>query len=432
MRPRSYRALRAQFTFHELAAWRDLAFDHVLTTLPDIHYLDLDEVENRVTVGIAVQSFEGTRAAVLRALTPLGVNPAAINFRSVSRLPRFDAAPGSLLSGGPDSIAGGMLINSYTANSSCSLGFVAVRNGQRGFVTNSHCTRTIFGLDYDSWFDQYFGATAQEIVDPNGYQCGLRTCRGADAVFAAAWTSAIPMALGKIRRTIGPNTGSQAVDQARGYFEIVSELADLVHGTPVNKIGYATGWTTGTVTGTCQDLTVSVTKVVRCTYGATYHRGEGDSGGPVFLRYAGGPDSGHVALVGVHSGTDWDGLPLFTKLDRIKSDLGGTWSVVDPNPTPYPQEPLTVVVLGPEDVQPGSACRILYTASARGGSNLFESWQWESDGVLVYADGSAAQIYFPSSGIHYVRVTVTDNLGATATDSRAVTVSTAGEWCTNF
>ena len=148
----------------------------------------------------------------------------------------------------------------------------------------------------------------------------------------------------------------------------------------------------------------------------------------MFLRYGSG-DSSEVALIGIHSGTDWSGSPLFSKLERMKSDLGGTWTVKAHEPTPDPIEPLSVSITGPGDVQPGSQCRLSYVAVPRGGTWGHTSYVWQTDGTIIFNNGNAIDVYFTGTGSQRVIVTVTDSNGSQATTTLYVTVSATGTAC---
>jgi hypothetical protein len=77
------KVVRGQYTFAELARWRDTLFTNVLASdIPGVRSLDLDEARNRVVLGLASESFASTRASVLAQLPRLGVNPAAVLFDS--------------------------------------------------------------------------------------------------------------------------------------------------------------------------------------------------------------------------------------------------------------------------------------------------------------------------------------------------------------
>ncbi len=79
---------------------------------------------------------------------------------------------------------------------------------------------------------------------------------------------------------------------------------------------------------TCVDHYLSGNHLIRCTYEAWYVADHGDSGAPVF-QFDSFICSRCVKLVGVHNGRGEVGndQARFSKLWRIKSDLGGSWVV---------------------------------------------------------------------------------------------------------
>lgn len=67
----------ADYSFRELAAWRDLAFDHALVANDGVLTLDLDERSNRVEIGI---ESEALREPVMDVLSGFAVPEDAIVF----------------------------------------------------------------------------------------------------------------------------------------------------------------------------------------------------------------------------------------------------------------------------------------------------------------------------------------------------------------
>jgi hypothetical protein len=223
----------------------------------------------------------------------------------------------------------------------CALGFAAVRNDTLGFVTNSHCTQEFMNPDQTQAFAGG-PQVATEVRDPSAYTCGVSRCRGADASFLGT-TGAVPFGVGLIFRTkVAPTCsgvsypwGVLDVDQNRPYFVVVQEeTMGSVMGQEVHKVGPVTGWTKGTVTATCVDTrqlenSPGIDTVTRCTDEANYAAWSGDSGSPVFAFID--ADGFRVKLMGIHqlraihfTGGD-EGR--YSRLSRIKSDLGGQWRI---------------------------------------------------------------------------------------------------------
>ena len=145
---------RAQFSFAELSDWRDLESDSVLTDLPGLVMLDLDERRNRVVIGIALDAPSSTRAAIQARSARLGIDSAALIIENrqtikltsaLSTSAALSRSPGYDLQQYFDSLVGGVRI--VTAMGTCSSGLVVEHNGVAKAVVASHCTTTWAGLD---------------------------------------------------------------------------------------------------------------------------------------------------------------------------------------------------------------------------------------------------------------------------------------------
>lgn len=337
---RAVKIERAQYTFRQLAIWRDLAFDNALARIPGVHSLDLDEARNRVALGIDPRTFVETRATATERLAAYGVDSQALVFDSVGQhiQDKSFVPPTTIQDQTSDPLAGGLEVRIQQSDGlhRCTLGFVAQRNGTLGLVTASHCTSGTYGPDGNSAFQLNSRLVATESVDPYGYTCGFFSeCRGSDAALFATSATA-PMSVGLILRTTPSNgggltgrLGSINVDQANPYWIVTGEENnDILVGTTVHKSGIATGWTWGTVKQTCVDHYLDGNHLIRCVYEASYVADHGDSGAPVFIRSS--TCSRCVLLAGIHNGRGEIGndQARFSKLSRIKSDLGGSWVVL--------------------------------------------------------------------------------------------------------
>jgi hypothetical protein len=238
------------------------------------------------------------------------------------------------------------------------------------------------------------------------------------------------MGVGLIARTIAPNggglgggTGSHTVDLNHPYWYITGEdQENRTVGERVDKMGAVTGWTYGNITATCVDHEPDGNSVMRCAYEADYVADGGDSGGPVFT--VSDWQASLVTLIGIHSGRDdWHGFgsnrARFSKLARIKSDLGGTWVVKHPNPPPPTPQPLSAFIGGPTSVPAGQA----YTWSAEpGGGTPPYSYQW--GGPVSGTDSSATGALYSDD---VIGLTVWDATGASVYTTLYVTVCPADQ-----
>jgi len=337
---------RVQFSFVQLAVWRDRLSESVLVNTPGVLTLDLDEVANRVVIGVDDARMEQVRVGILSRLAAFGIDAAAVVFRRTQPLrlqramaPRPPLFVPSSLTSTTDTIIGGLIIGipggGGLSLAACTLGFVATWNGTPGFVTASHCSTNQFGTDGSvALQDPYGRQIGYETNDPSGYFCSFNTCRGSDASFFTM-SAGINSLRGLIARPSGvaapPGTGGGplTINSSHPYFIVNGVDAGFYYvGMNVQKVGRTTGWTSGSLTATCVDHyngNWPGADVTRCAYQASYTDEGGDSGGPVFTFPGyGGPVGDLVELGGVHFGNFGLGSAVFSKYSRIASDFGGT------------------------------------------------------------------------------------------------------------
>lgn len=449
---RGFRIERADFTFAELAAVRTAASDNVLGQVSGIVSVDLDERANRVTLGTqgTSEAALSSRSEANRVLALKAIDTRLLAYKALPNTPSgLDFAPPySLQSASSDPLAGGQQIIRYGTNEGCSLGFVAQRDGVLGFVTASHCSSDMFTLDF-SQFTMLPGTIpiiGTEAVDAVWYQCGFPVsyrCRGADATFIAS-SGQLPMSVGKILRTVSIGSGSIIVDSPpRAYFTAIYSQDDVILGQIVDMVGRTSGWTTGSVYQTCVDYFVTYNLTmhqIRCGAQGGYNANGGDSGAPIFIRVPGHPQiqgselpgapfwtDEFVSLVGIHSAHAF-GEHFFSKLGRIKSDLGGSWVVTAPVP-PLPPAPLSVYITGATDVLSSPSCHLRYVANATGGLWNTYSYNFTTDGTVLTQSDRELILAFPTAGSHNVNVTVTDANGATASHFLELVAGPSGMDC---
>lgn len=276
---------RGEYTFFQLAGWRDLVFDDILGRIEGVVSLDLSETDNRVVIGLsgAVTSFQ--HSAILQELAQVGIDTQAVLLRTMSpeqstEVSSFDFRGGRFADSVAtfahwDTIVGGVPIAwkevihpsvpSYIIRG-CTAGVVVDRGSVRGVVAASHCSNVYWGLDLAFQDGRIFQPDtmrpiAVEHTDPQGWSCGflgVDECRNSDASFFSTY-SGITTTRGLIARTLasaGPSSGNGSfiVDQARPYF-IIDDVDDgqMIVGQHVHKVGKTTGWTWGVITDTCVD-----------------------------------------------------------------------------------------------------------------------------------------------------------------------------------
>jgi hypothetical protein len=209
----------------------------------------------------------------------------------------------------------------------CTLGFIAVKGGVTGFITNSHCTSKEFqpdGTVHHQPLPQ--NPVGAEASDPPAFNCGggLK-CRWSDSVFDQLY-SGVAASLGYIASTAGVNDGSITI--AGLYLIAFKHAGNAETGTTLRKVGRTTGQTEGVVTNTCADIRPIGSRVIRLcqdivSAGTAIVAG-GDSGSPVF-KLADNPDTAEVEveLYGVLWGGSSDGTTfVYSPLTNIEKDLG--------------------------------------------------------------------------------------------------------------
>jgi hypothetical protein len=303
---------RGDYDWASLERWQGQAAGAALAMAGTV-WVDADEAANRVTVGVA----RGTPAASVRAaVARLGVPSAAVVVAEVE--PVTNAAT---LRDRVRPAVGGLQIN--FPGFLCTLGFNARRNGQRSFITNSHCTEVQGGVeDTPYWQPTQVGAAARiatEVADPqyaSGSGCPSgRRCRRSDAA-RAVYASATKSPLGRIARTTGVNNGSLTI---QGNFTVTGEGSPVV-GQAVSKVGRTTGWTRGSVTATCVHVNVSGSNITQlCQTVVSAGVRSGDSGAPVFRQQGTGSN---VTLLGILWGGSGSSTYVFSPMSNIEAELG--------------------------------------------------------------------------------------------------------------
>jgi hypothetical protein len=304
---------RADFTFPQLAAWRDRATDAVLAS-EGVEFTDLDEVQNRLVIGVT--SLKG-RMAAAQVLQRLRVPTEAVVLEETQPAVRFQSLQHRFRP-----LRGGFQIQRVNGGY-CTLGFNAIRGGVGVFLTNSHCTSNYMAPD-GSFFHQATVAAGnlvgQEIHDPNTFH------RWSDAAVIRR-SSGVAADYGYIARTTfyatgKGNSGSLTVNANNPRMRITGEQAYPTVGQTLDKIGRTTGWTYGTVARTCVDHSMGGGRTLRCQdWVNPMNAWYGDSGSPVF-RWHGST----VTLAGILWGGQIQNgqtqYTFFSAMANIKADLG--------------------------------------------------------------------------------------------------------------
>lgn len=310
------RVLPARFEWAQLEDWSFQATTEVLGARGAV-FVDANEATNQVTIGVE----HGAQARIQGIVARLGIPKEAVVLQETEPI-----SYAATLRSKVRPVQGGLQINFPGPNPTvetfiCSIGFNATRNGQRSFITASHCTNHQGGVENTPYYQPLQTSTspkiATEVSDPsyktgNGCPSGIQ-CRFSDAS-RAAYTAATTSSLGKIAKTTGPNNSSVTIS---GSLNITAEGSAAV-GQVVGKIGRSSGWTTGKVTNTCVNVLVDGTTLgLFCQNFVSARLKPGDSGSPVFK------GNSNVTLVGLLWGGNAAGtLYAYSPMSGIEKELG--------------------------------------------------------------------------------------------------------------
>lgn len=309
--------LPGKYDFLQLKRWHDrlmpeaLGFDSVVST-------DIDDANNRLRIGVETLAVQGELELQLNSL---GIPREAVIIEQTEPV-RYESS----LQDFHRPLVGGLQIN--FGNYLCTLGFIGVRQGVQGFVTNSHCTNTQGGVEGTVYHQPVASGTTNrvglEIADPtyfSGSPCPRnRRCRYSDSAFVQVphpSGPAVTVSQGLLALTA---LGSLAWNGTDAY-RIVGEADPLV-GETVRKVGRTTGTTQGVVEQTCVNFNVLGTKITQlCQADGSYGSNSGDSGSPVF-RVTNSPQANDVVLVGIHWGSGGAFSPIGTNNIQRSTELG--------------------------------------------------------------------------------------------------------------
>jgi hypothetical protein len=286
--------------------------------IPGTVFSDNDERIGKLVIGIEHRRAEG---AVRAALARAGV--AAEDYVLEETQPIVNMAT---LRDVVRPVVGGLQI--HFTRYLCTIGFNADVNGQRSFITNSHCTGTQGGVENTVYYQPSSSIAptviATEVADPvyvKGGACPRgKKCRYSDAS-RAVYSSGVASTRGSIAATSGPNNGSLTI---AGSVAITAQAAGASVGATVNKIGRTTGWTQGRVDRTCVNTSVQGSQVLLFCQtfvsnpGGAAVVGAGDSGSSVWTGGASG-----ATLVGLLWGGSSDNRTfVFSPLSQVVQELG--------------------------------------------------------------------------------------------------------------
>jgi len=308
--------LPGKYGFLQLKKWHDSMID--VLTIPGVVFTDIDDGKNQLAVGVETMEIAHE---VERLLGKLGVPRGAVSIEKTEPVEfklRQRRRP----------LVGGLQIQFGWPGANCTLGFIAIRGGVNGFVTNSHCTHTQGGVENTEYHQpirpinpwDMSNRVGLEIADPTYFTGGAcpsgRRCRYSDSAFAQSPHPSGPSVTlnrGYIARTALGSTQWNGTDTYR----IVTESEyDVRVGDIVNMVGRTSGRKEGRVTNVCTNENVGTNITMLCQYRVNVGVLGGDSGAPVF-RIINSPAPNDVILYGILWGGDAAGTQYY-----IFSDMG--------------------------------------------------------------------------------------------------------------
>jgi hypothetical protein len=315
--------------------------------IPRVVFTDIDERRNRLLVAVEDAT---TQARVEAALVRMNVPREAVIIEFSGPIEDLSH---QTLSSYVRPMQGGLRIyfqGEHGDTLPCTLGPNA-RGSIRGaeyFITASHCSRQRGGGRDDTPFFQHpvsnqYQLIGIEIWDPDYFgrntdsRCpsGAR-CRYSDATLVEYTIHPGDVAFGYLARTSSSSrltAGSREISHDNPRFTITGEYYYPMDGEPLEKVGYASGWTWGGVRpgNSCVNAPRSDPPdvVYICQSVVNSFAQAGDSGAPVFS-WVGGND---VNVIGTLLGRLRDDNSIhyvFSPMSGIVNDLGNIYTYLDP------------------------------------------------------------------------------------------------------
>lgn len=323
---RQIQFVKGAFDIRDLLDWRD-QLGPKLARISGIVFLDMEEDQNRLAIGIAHGKLTLAHPLVISLLQDLKIPLSAVKVQETSPWrPLVDSTLSSRFRPAPGGVQIAWEAPGGTAR--CTLGFSANHVDQRVFVTASHCSAQQSSLDYTGYYQNEIDATnyaGAEMRDPpwelcEAYPGDWWNCRRTDANMSA--TSAeitwqfgyLAMPMGYWDPTLVNNHRFRIT--AKGDFPQLNWYLD--------KIGRVTGGTSGYVTRTCFWAYFETEReIITCADRVDALGWPGDSGGPVYLLGV-DPD---VTLMGIIFGgkdptATGEDFFLMSSMSDIQFELG--------------------------------------------------------------------------------------------------------------
>jgi len=399
-------AVHGKYGFNELMAMRVRARSTL--ALAGVVQLGIDERKNRVMIGVVD---DAAQRRVADQLIRLGVDRGTVVIETVKPMILFSN------SSKIRPVIGGSQIKPIGTGGVCTLGFVADRNGKRGFITASHCSKIQGGVE-GTTDGQAIGSDkiATEVADPMYFTGGPcpdgRRCRFSDTSFSRM-DAGITNQRGEI---LDPTTFSN--------YRVAIAIPFPLEGETLRKVGRTTDGSVGEVSGTCDDMNQPSDVTLLCQDTVEATAAPGDSGAPVFMDWVPTPGVEHpVAAMGILWGgpadqsrfafSDVTTMQFPTELGSLGltfNDSAPSISIAQPtgvqkiNYGGLSQTPLEATTTDTED---GAGCCTV-------------TWKSNVDGPL--GNGLSTVTSFNTPGKRTITATAKDSFGNESSDT--VTVDT--------
>jgi hypothetical protein len=421
------RVLTAKYTFAQLKGWHDR---HRLATLAvrGVVMTDIHKSSNRLRVGVATTDV--TRA-VQTGLANAGIPTDAAEIVVMQPIAPFD----TLLDTHRPLVGGLQIAND--GGGGCTLGFLAVLQGQAGFLTCSHCTDVQGGVEgtviHQSTVMGSLNRVGVETADPlyfSGSGCPSgRQCRFSDSAFIArngGPSQSVPRAAADFGRIAFTDSTLTIFTD----FEIGAKVMAPIDGELVSKVGKTSGLTGGTISDTCTDINENGTnKTILCQdlvqETDTPVAGPGDSGSAVFSTN-GTPQSDlpPAILFGLLWGGNGTSF-AFSPLGALQMELGSLKAFPADAGANSPPEVKIRQPFSFSHVGVGGSNFVDFLADIVDYEGCCSDVTWTSDKDGVIGHGATPEFTFQSAGTRTITVTATDNNGGTASDSIQITAGTS-------
>lgn len=340
------KVIQGEYDASTLQDWR-ISLRNTVFSYEEFVFLDLDEKQNKINIGVTDLSLEGE---IREGLRELEIPQEAVVVSETSPIEQTSVTLQDRLFYDVF-YDGGIQIGIISGNKRCTLGFnVNFLGYGLGFITNSHCTAIEGGTENTAFYqnERYKDLIGTEAIDPLGFsgagcQPG-RVCRYSDSAFVkySSGLSPSPQIM-LTNHQMGIVFGSEL-----DIFGSADVVGDAPHyplvGQFMNKVGRTTGHTGGIVLSPSDPASFATSSsaihsscfdiagpnnnsqgllTLYCQYEVNGMAASGDSGSPVYTINSNVQGNRSVTLYGlVHSIVLSNNNFVFSPIQGVEADLG--------------------------------------------------------------------------------------------------------------